>query len=482
MKYIHRLLILSLLILCAIPTWAQQLMITKEFEEVPFASVMTSYKNEFGKHEKPALDDTFPYALIIVQLEGNAAEVKAAKKLLRLDLGNHTAVQDSYLDTPNEMWFLIPKRARYIFMTCGDGCKEVIIMENARLKSDKVYRGRVHYIPEENMQYVEKQVIHKQMFTFEVTPANAQVEIVHNGEKIPYSLTDGRITIELNEGKYFYTAYADKYHPEEGTINVSSSERKKVIKLIPTNGWLSVNTPAVTEQETMRLTNLETQLRNVVTFPVDSLPMDSGRYELLIRKPRYYDYLDTITIYDGKLTRVAPILTMDERLVMKTFVLGEVGYSVAPQFCYGLTIGQTYDGLGWFLSGRSDFHSAVPTNGLVCDQNGYIGDIKPFYSGKTSSAKWHINAGFVLDILEITIKPDHKFDTFGLYIGAGYGVYQHAWQLNNGNWVTYGPTSASGVSASAGIIGSAHGFTLKAGVNTIAFKYMEIEAGIGWMF
>jgi hypothetical protein len=38
------------------------------------------------------------------------------------------------------------------------------------------------------------------------------------------------------------------------------------------------------------------------------------------------------------------------------------------------------------------------------------------------------------------------------------------------------------VSASAGIIGSAHGFTLKAGVNTIAFKYMEIEAGIGWMF
>ena len=53
---------------------------------------------------------------------------------------------------------------------------------------------------------------------------------------------------------------------------------------------------------------------------------------------------------------------------------------------------------------------------------------------------------------------------------------------NKGNWVTYGPTSASGVSASAGIIGSAHGFTLKAGVNTIGFKYMEIEAGIGWMF
>lgn len=484
MKHLNRLVTLCLLIFCVAPLWAQQLMITQEFQEVPFSNVLALYKNEFGKHEKPDLHDTFPYALFHVQLEGNATEVKKAKEMLRFYLGRLTAVQDVYLDNPNEMLFLIPSRARYIYMTCGDGCEEQTIMENARLKSNKIYRGRVHYIPEENMQQVEKQVIRKQVFTFEVSPAHAQVEIVRNGEKTPFTLTDGKGSMELNEGKYFYTVYADKYHAEEGTIEVSSDERKKVISLIPTNGWLSVLTPAIGEQEQMRVTNLETQWKSTLTIPVDSVPMDSGRYEVLLRKPRYYDYLDTITIHDGQLTRVIPTLTEDERLVMKTFILGQVGYSLVPQLSYGLMVGQTYDGSGWFASARSDFHATVSTNGLVCDKGGMIDGIMPFYdpAKKTSSATWHINVGFVMDILELTIKPNHKFDTFGLYIGAGYGVYQHAWQLNNGNYVEYGPTSAKGVSATAGVIGSVHGFTLKAGVNTINFKYMEIEAGIGWMF
>lgn len=486
MKHVKRLLSFCLLILCGMPLWSQQLMITKEFEEVQFSNVLALYKNEFGKHEKPALDDTFPYALFQVQLEGNASEVKKAKELLRFYLGRMTAVQDVYLDNPNEMLFLIPSRARYIYMTCGDGCEQQTVMENARLKSNKIYRGRVHYIPEENMQQVENKVIRKQVFTFEVYPTNAQVEIVRNGEKTPFTLTDGKGSMELNEGKYFYTVYADKHHTEEGTIEVSSNERKKVVQLVPTYGWLSVRMPAtIEEQEHMSISRIDGQpWQNTIAIPVDSIPLDSGRYEVLVRKPRYYDYLDTVTIQDGHLTSIVPELNVDERIVMKTFVLGEVGYSLTPQLSYGLMVGQTYNGLGWFASARANFQPAVQTNGLVCDQSGKIGDIMPFYdpAKKTSSAKWHITAGVVVDILELAVKPDHYFDTFGVYAGAGYGVYQHAWQLNNGNWVEYGPTSAKGLSATAGIIGSVHGFTLKAGVNTIGFRYMEIEAGIGWMF
>ena len=141
MKHVKRLLSFCLFILCGMPLWSQQLMITKEFEEVQFSNVLALYKNEFGKHEKPALDDTFPYALFQVQLEGNASEVKKAKELLRFYLGRMTAVQDVYLDNPNEMLFLIPSRARYIYMTCGDGCEQQTVMENARLKSNKIYRG-----------------------------------------------------------------------------------------------------------------------------------------------------------------------------------------------------------------------------------------------------------------------------------------------------------------------------------------------------
>lgn len=485
MKHLNRLLTLSLLILCALPTWAQQLMITKDFEEVPMSSVLAMYKNQFGKHEKPALDDTFPFALFQIQLEGNAAEVRKAKEVLRLYLGTMRAVQDTYMENPNEILFLIPSQAKFISLTCGDGCDEQILFRRKQLKSNTIYRGRVHYIPEENMQYVEKQIVRKQMFTFEVTPANAQVDIVRNGEKQPLTLTDGSVSVELNEGPYFYTVYADNYHPEEGTIEVSSNERKKVVNLTPTNGWLNVLMPTtIDKQEHLSISKLDNQWRNIITIPVDSFPLDSGRYEVLVRKPRYYDYLDTITIHDGQLTTITPQLNVDERMVMKTFILGEVGYSLTPQLSYGLMIGQTYDGLGWFASARSNFQTTVPTNGLVCDQGGVINGVMPFYNPekKTSSAKWHVNVGFVMDILELSIKPDHYFDTFGFYVGAGYGVYQHAWQLNNGKWVEYGPTSASGVSATTGVIGSVHGFTLKAGVSTIGFKYMEIEVGIGWMF
>lgn len=50
---------------------AQSLVITKNFAAVPYSVVSAQYKNEFGKWEKPLLDDTFPYALIRVGLEGN---------------------------------------------------------------------------------------------------------------------------------------------------------------------------------------------------------------------------------------------------------------------------------------------------------------------------------------------------------------------------------------------------------------------------
>ena len=486
MKHINRFVIFSLLFLCGMPLWAQQLMIMQEFQEVPFSNVLALYKNEFGEHEKPDMHDTFPYALFQVQLEGNATEVKKAKELLRFYLGRMTAVQETHLDNPNEMLFLIPSTAKYIYLTCGDGCEQQTIMENARLKSNRVYRGRVYYIPEESMQQVEKQVIRKQVFTFEVYPTHAQVEIVHNGEKIPFTLTDGKGSMELNEGKYFYSVYADNHHTAEGTIEVSSNERKKVVQLVQTNGWLSVCMPvAIEQQEHMHMSKITGQpWKNTIAIPVDSLPLDSGQYEVLVRKPRYYDYLDTLTIQDGHLTTIVPELNKDERMVMKTFILGEVGYSLTPQLTYGLTVGQTYNGLGWFVNARSNFKATVSTNGLVCDKGGVIEGVLPFYNPekKTSSTAWHINAGLVIDVLELSVKPDHYFDTFGFYVGAGYGVYQHAWQLNNGNWVEYGPTSAKGVSATAGVIGSIHGFTLKAGVSTIDFKYMEIEAGIGWMF
>lgn len=145
-----RIFIISICLLVAIG-WssAQTLTITQDFEKIQFASVMVLYKNLFGKHEKPDLDRNFPYALLRVGLEGDAHEVKAAKQQLNLYLGQTVAVQDIHKSNSNEILFLIPSRARMIYMDCGDGCERKLLFEMPDLDDDAVYYGKVHFVPAE---------------------------------------------------------------------------------------------------------------------------------------------------------------------------------------------------------------------------------------------------------------------------------------------------------------------------------------------
>ena len=120
---------------------------------------------------------------------------------------------------------------------------------------------------------------------------------------------------------------------------------------------------------------------------------------------------------------------------------------------------------------------------MYTKEGGYIDSTLPFYSGKTKSSILVFNAGFVLDIIEVAGKSkDNRFNTFGFYIGGGYGKRQVLWETTDGQWIKYRPTSYSGFSANGGLIGSIYGLTLKLGINSINFKYHELEAGIGWMF
>lgn len=168
---------------------------------------------------------------------------------------------------------------------------------------------------------------------------------------------------------------------------------------------------------------------------------------------------------------------------METFITIGIGYSTTPQMSYDLTLGQTYKGLGWYVNARSNFHSGSATNGLSCVEGGYIDGTLPFYSGKTKSSILVFNAGFVLDIIEVARKSkNNRFNTLGFYIGGGYGKRQVLWETTDGQWVKYRPTSYNGFSGNIGLIGSIYGLTLKLGVNSINFKYHDLEAGIGWMF
>lgn len=371
--------------LIASPIFAQSLTITRAFQAIPNSSVLAQYKNQFGKWEKPDLDDTFPYAVIRVGLDGGAVDVQEAKKKLNLYLGQMTAVEAVYKDITNELLFLVPSRARTIYMECGDGCSRQLLIDGTiPLRSNTVYYGRVHFVPVEGTEVVE--VVDKEQLKQELFAEFASM--LQNQQ--------------LNQ-------------PAEPTVDTQAEE-----SIQP-----SLPTPSV---------SLDTLTHDVVS-------------------------------------------QLDKK--NKTLIMGQVGYSVAPQLSYGAMVGQMYNGYGWYVSGRSNFQFGT-TATASCDANGLVDGIKPFYSGNTYTSHMAIHAGFIMNILEKVAKKNGN--TLGFYIGGGYGKRELLAETIGGEWIKYAPTSHNGFAGNVGLMGSVAGVTLNVGVSTINFKYMDLEVGIGYMF
>ena len=475
MKKTKFLLTLLCLWVGLMPLAAQSVTITKELTHVQMASVMAMYKNEFGSFEKPDLLDSFPYAVIRMHLEGNAHAVTAAKERLTLYLGQQFRVEARVTTYSNQILFLVRARRPQIYIDCGDGCDQVLLSNMQQLRSNCLYDCTVRFVPEkENIDELAQYD-----FMFQIEPATAMVEVVVDGMKQVWSLDSGRVEKPLYEGSYFYTITADHYVTQEGTFNVSSTETYKEISLRPAFGHLSVSG---IEGDKATITHQET--RNMITIdslPIHELPCDTGVYVLEIDRDKYY-YRDTITVQSGEKVAVSPLDFQKRKAKINTFVVAELGYSLSSQLQYGGMIGQMYNGLGWYVKGRSNFsfgHHA--TNGLVCEQGGLINGELPFYSGRTAATAWLVNAGFVVDFLGKK-RMKYKNNMIGMYVGAGYGMRELFWEKRNGDWVKYAPTSVAGVSAGVGVIGSIAGVTLTAGVNTIQFKSLELEFGVGYTF
>ena len=371
--------------LFGLSTFAQTLTVTKEFTLVPNSSVLAMYKNQFGKWEKADLDDTFPYAVIRVALEGDAKNVNSAKKKLGLYLGTQRTVVDMNIDEDNVMLFLIPSGAGHVELRCGDGCTPQIIIDLPRLRSNMVYSGKVHFMPAEGTEVVE--VVDKEQLKKELFAEFASM---------------------LQEQQVAQT-------PE----------------------------PKVAEQPAQTIVDEST----VVKEDADSL----SSYQ------RY-----------------------SQNAKIKTMLLGQIGYSVAPQLSYGAMIGQLYHGYGWYVSGRSNFSFDAPMIIASCDENGMIDGVKPFFSGNTHITHFAIHGGFMMNFLEKVTK--NKFHSLGFYLGGGYGKRELVAETANGEWIKYAPTSHSGFAGNIGLFGSIAGVTLNVGVSTINFKYMDLELGVGFMF
>ena len=164
----------------------------------------------------------------------------------------------------------------------------------------------------------------------------------------------------------------------------------------------------------------------------------------------------------------------------KTILLAEYGYGFAPQHSFGLTIGQVYRSAGWYASVRTNF-SAMRGSDFVCEEGGYIDGMLPFYSGVTKNNHIVANVGVVWDLFGSFVTSGlEDRSMLALYLGLGYGQRYQLWETIDHKWITYGPTAFKGFSGELGLMASIKGFTIMAGVNTINFKYLEIEAGLGW--
>ena len=158
MKRLKLLVVLLCLWQWGIPLAAQSVTITKELEVTPLASAIAMFKNQFGKWEKPDLDDTFPYAVIRMRLEGNEIEVKKAKERLTLYMGQLTTIVDRYVESSNEILFLVPARRPSIYIDCGDGCEQVLLIENQQLRSNGVYYCKVHFQQSKEVVALEEEI------------------------------------------------------------------------------------------------------------------------------------------------------------------------------------------------------------------------------------------------------------------------------------------------------------------------------------
>lgn len=486
-------LLLTLLCLWAglLPALAQSVTIIRDMKEVPMASVLAMYKNEFGSFEKPALSDPFPFALIRMHLEGNAHDVRAAKERLTLYMGQQTGVEARVTTYSNQILFLVPARRPMIFIDCGDGCEQVMLSNMQKLKSNCLYDCTVRFRTERSADATVDTVfvnegpkIHE--LRLQVEPADAKVEVIAHGERKDWILTDGIADLQLTEGEYHYTISAENYHTAQGIIQVPTEEKIVYIPLRPTFGWMRISSDSMDLQGLSALI-LHQENKEIKLLPMEQIAYYPGNYTISIEKEKYHPYQETVTVEENRLTTVCPVL-VPKAYKRNTFLLAEAGFAMNPSWGVGLMVGQVYGevrsgcGVGWYVQGRSNFQSTEAEAGITIDNGGAIAGEKPFYTGQQRTNELVINAGLVLNFLNKQQPNRSKNSMFGVYAGLGYGQYARKWEIEDGRWFEYAPSRAKGLSFGGGLIGSIKGFTINAGINTIQAKYVEVEAGLGWTF
>ena len=302
MRHLHKIL-LFLALVFPLSGMAQSLEIVQHFKMDEYATVLTTYKNEFGHRQKKGIDDSFPFAVLEVNLEGDERSVTLAKEKITLNLGTQYMVEGLTKEYNNKIVFLISSRLRSVYMECGDGCKDLVVFEGMQLQPDRIYYGTVRYTPGQldNKAGILESMIYdsnvKQKLIIQVDPYNAKFEL--NGMALDIN-NKGRYEQTVSLGVYSLSFEAERYRPKKIQVVVNDSTKPTIldIKMKPAFGWLRISgEPADKVYANGKELNVNAN---------KEIELMSGQYKLLFEKQLYNPYEHIIEMTDSSVVEITP--------------------------------------------------------------------------------------------------------------------------------------------------------------------------------
>ena len=280
-----------------------------------------------------------------------------------------------------------------------------------------------------------KQEVKQQYLAFQISPADAELEV--DGEIWPLS-SRGTARRRVNEGTYHYKLSALGYENEENMVTVVDSALVVTVNLKP-----------VSKKPTPKQPKAETIQPKVEKKPKKEQPT-----------------------------------TKKESNGNVFFVMANAAYSIAPQTSFGLTVGSVKR-WGWYASFGTNFKFSKSDYeyDFECDGNGQmatpIGEY--VFNNEQKTCRLAATAGMVIRIS----------DPIYAYVGGGYGLRQLFWSIEINEYIDgyYGPNihwvkntdySYQGIALDAGLMLHFKGFGFSIGLQTIKFNYLEAKIGIGY--
>ena len=149
-----------------------------------------------------------------------------------------------------------------------------------------------------------KSAAHLQQFVvFNVTPADALV--IFDGS--PMVVNSGAASKRVKFGTYSYTVSAKDFHTYSGSVTVNDMKNKSMVKvdLKPAHGWINVSGSSAEGAYVY----VADQLIGQAPLKTDRLA--SGTYSIRLIKDLYKSYETTVTVTDGNVTTISPVLQAD---------------------------------------------------------------------------------------------------------------------------------------------------------------------------